>query len=288
MAHAILTDEELDTAMELALRAAHAAATIINSFIDERASNALDINTKSSSVDLVTQYDRQCEEEVLHILRSGTPSYGILSEETHSSDALGDGPTWIVDPIDGTTSFVHGMYDFSVSIALAVNREAVLGVVNAPRLQEVFAAIKGRGAYRNGQRIHVSSPASLRECIIFMHVSYNRSEAAVKAVVGMQAELAKYPVHSIRNNGSCALDMCSVAAGRADAYWEVGVQAWDMAAGAIIIREAGGVVHDIEDADTFDLTRQGMCCGCSKEITRHGLELAKKYNYRNAVLGSPT
>ncbi|KPA76295.1 putative myo-inositol-1(or 4)-monophosphatase 1 [Leptomonas pyrrhocoris] len=288
MAQTTLADEELDFAMELALRAAHAAATIINHSMDERASNALDIQTKSSSIDLVTQYDRQCEEEVLRILRSGTPTYAIVSEESHSTATLGDGPTWIVDPIDGTTSFVHGMYDCCVSIALAVKKEAVLGVVNAPRLQEVFTAIKGRGAYCNGQRLHVSSRASLHECIVFMHISYNRSEAAVKAVVGMQSELAKYPVHSIRNNGACALDMCSVAAGRADAYWEVGVQAWDMAAGAIMIREAGGVVHDIEDADTFDLMRHGMCCGCSKEITKHGIELAKKYDYRKAILNLPS
>lgn len=281
-----LTEEELDFAMELALRAAHAAATIINRSIDERSANALDIETKSSSIDMVTQYDKQCEEEVLHILRSGTPTYGVVSEETHSGAVLGDGPTWIVDPIDGTTSFIHGMYDCCVSIGLAVNKEPVLGVVNAPRLQEVFTAVKGRGAYCNGQRIHVSSPASLHECVVFMHMSYNRSEAAVKSVLGMQAELAKYPVHSIRNNGACALDMCSVAAGRADAYWEVGVQSWDMAAGAVIIREAGGVVHDIEDGDMFDLTRHGMCCGCSKEITKHGLELAKKYDYRNAVLNT--
>lgn len=288
MTRVTLTDEELDFAMGLALQAAHAAAVIINRAIDERASIVFDIQTKSSTTDMVTQYDKQCEEEVLHILRSGTPSYAVVSEETHSTVPLGDGPTWIVDPIDGTTSFIHGMYDCCVSIALAVNKEVVLGVVNAPRLQEVFTAVKGRGAYCNGQRIHVSSPASLHECIVFMHVSYNRSEAAVKAVLDMKAELAKYPVHSIRSNGSCALDMCSVAAGRADAYWEVGVQSWDMAAGAIMIREAGGVIHDIEDADMFDLTRQGMCCGCSKEITKYGLELAKKHNYRNAILDLPS
>jgi myo-inositol-1(or 4)-monophosphatase len=288
MTHPALTDEELDFAMELALRAAHTAATIINLSMDERAANALDIQTKSNSTDLVTQYDKQCEEEVLRILRSGTPSYAVLSEETHSSTVLDDGPTWIVDPIDGTTSFIHGMYDCCVSIGLAVNKEVVLGVVNAPRLQEVFTAIKGRGAYCNGQRIHVSSPASLHECVIFIHLSYNRSAAAVQSALAMQSELAQYPVHSIRNNGACALDMCSVAAGRADAYWEVGVHAWDMAAGAIMIREAGGVVHDIEDTEVFDLTRHGMCCGCSKEITKHGIELAKKYNYRNAVLNSPS
>lgn len=280
----MLSDEELNVAIDVALLAANAACNIINRSIEERGSLGVETNSKMNSVDMVTQYDKQCEEEVLAILQQATPNYGILSEESHADAELGTIPTWVVDPIDGTTSFVHGMYDCCVSIALVVNKEPILGVVSAPRLQEVFVGIKGRGAFCNGQRIHVSPVKSLEQAIVFVHAAYNRSEACVDASLGIKSELAKIPVHSLRNNGAAALDMCFVAAGRAELYFEVGIHAWDYAAGTIIVREAGGVVHDTEDTDTFDLMRDGMCCGNCLEITKKGVELCKKYKYRELTL----
>ncbi|KEG12774.1 myo-inositol-1(or 4)-monophosphatase 1 [Trypanosoma grayi] len=280
-----ISDAELDVALELALRAAHVAASIIDKAIEERGSTLLDISAKDNPVDLVTQYDKQCEEEVLAILRTGAPHYEILSEETHSDTVLGDEPTWIVDPIDGTTSFIHGLFDCSVSIALAVDKQPVLGVVSAPRLQEVFSAVRGRGACCNGQRIHVSKRCSLQESVVFLHQAYNRSEAAVNSIIGIQKELACLPVHAIRNNGSAALDMCFVASGRAELYFEVGIQPWDIAAGAIIVREAGGVVHNIDDTESFDMMSRGFCCANSLELSKAGIELSKKYNYKSVTLG---
>lgn len=284
-----ITDSELDFAAELALRAAYTAAVIINKAIDERSTPVVNVDLKSNSVDLVTKYDKQCEEEVLTILQAGTPHYGVVSEETHSNVDEEIAPvTWVVDPIDGTTSFVHGLYDCCVSIGLVVNGEPVLGVVSAPRLQEVFVAIKGRGAFCNGQRIHVSATQRLEDAVVCFHQAYNRSPECVNSVVSIMGDLAKHPVQSVRNNGAAALDMCYVAAGRADMYFEVGIHSWDYAAGTIIIREAGGVVHDVEDTETFDLFhRKGMCCGSHKELTKHCVELAKKHNYRNNVLNTP-
>ncbi|CAD2221601.1 Inositol monophosphatase family, putative [Angomonas deanei] len=141
-----IPDPELTIAVDLAIRAAGVATGIVNRSIDERQSATVETLSKSNSVDLVTQYDKQCEEEVIAILKSGT-SYAILSEETNSQVELTDAPTWVVDPIDGTTSFVHGYFDCCVSIALVVNKEPILGVISAPRLNEVFTAIKGRGGF---------------------------------------------------------------------------------------------------------------------------------------------
>lgn len=282
-----LPDAEIDHALSLAIRAAHTAAAIITRSMEMRTTEgAVEVRTKSNSTDLVTQYDKQCEDEVLHILRSGTPTYAILSEETHSDAALGDGPTWVVDPIDGTTSFVHGLYDCCVSIALVFGGQPILGVINAPFLQEVFTAVRGRGAFCNGQRIHVSAPASLHESVVLIHQPYNRSEAAVNSTIAIQKEFAMHPVHSVRCNGSAALDMCYVASGRAEIYFECGIYAWDIAAGTIIVREAGGVVHDVESTDTFDLMRRSVCCGCSTAITSHAVDLLIKYDYRNALLNT--
>ncbi|KAF5225336.1 hypothetical protein ECC02_001514 [Trypanosoma cruzi] len=280
-----ISDAELDIAVELALRAAHVAASIIEKAMAERENTLLDINTKVNSVDLVTQYDKQCEEEILTILRTGTPQYDILSEETYSDVGLSDKPTWVVDPIDGTTSFVHGLFDCCVSIALVVDKEPILGVVSAPRMHEVYSAVRGRGAYCNGQRTYVSEKRRLEESVVLLHQAVNRSEPAVKSLISIQKELACIPVHAVRNHGSAALDMCFVASGRAELYFEVGIYAWDIAAASIIVREAGGVVHNIDDAQSLDLMSRGFCCANSLELSKVGIDLSKKYKYKENTLG---
>lgn len=279
-----IDDAELDVSIGVALRAAHCAGCIIDRAIDNRENMPFNTTSKEDLLDLVTQYDTACEKEVLSILRAGTPNYDVLSEETLSHVQLTDRPTWVVDPIDGTTSFVHGLFDCCVSIALVVDKQPVLGVVSAPRVREMYSAVKGRGAFCNGQRIHVSETRSLKKSIVLLHHSHNRSEAAVKSLVGMQKELACLPVHALRCNGSAALDMCFVASGRAEMYLEVGIHAWDIAAAAVILREAGGVVHDIDDTGVLDLTSGGVCCANSLELSQLGVELAQRHNYRQATL----
>ncbi|CCW69672.1 unnamed protein product [Phytomonas sp. Hart1] len=278
-----ITEAELSAAIEVALYAARAATDIINKSINERLSPILNVNTKSNSTDWVTQYDMQCEEEVLNALLAGTPDYAVISEETQADLPLGDGPTWVVDPIDGTISFAHGLYDCCVSIALVVNKEPILGVISAPRLQEIYTAAKGRGAYCNGQRIHVSNTTTLDDSVVIIHQPYNRSQTCVEAVLNIQREFLRLPVQSVRCYGSAALNMCFVASGKADLYFEVGFNAWDYAAGAIIIREAGGVVHDVDNTNTLNLMGRAMCCGPNKAITLKAIEVMDKYNYRDAV-----
>lgn len=279
-----LSQEQLDHALEVALRAAAAAAALIDECIEQRADRPLEIEMKSSSADLVTQYDTMCEDVVIKMLTEATPDFEIISEETRSDVVFTDGPTWVVDPVDGTTGFVHGSFDCGVSIGLCINKQPVLGVVNLPRLKEVFHAVAGCGAFRNGKRIRASGCTKMNKAVVCTHTAYNRSEKSVNSIMDINRELALMKVHAIRSYGSAAMDMCSVACGRLDMYFEVGIQAWDMAAGAVIIREAGGVVHSIDSTDTFDITGKAMICGSSLELTKVAIELSAKYDYRNAVL----
>jgi fructose-1,6-bisphosphatase/inositol monophosphatase family enzyme len=284
-----LSAAELDCALAAALEAAAAAAALIDECIELR--STLVIEEKSSSADLVTQYDKQCEATVIKILERCTPDYDIVSEETRSDVPLSNRPTWIVDPIDGTTGFVHGSFDCCVSIGLAVNRQSVLGVVNAPRLSEIFYAVAGRGAFRNGKRIKTSGCSVVQKAVVCTHTAYNRSDESVTAIMAINREIALRRVHALRSYGSAAMDMCGVACGRLDLYFEVGIQAWDMAAGAIIVREAGGFVHSIESSDdlaALDMTSKAMVCSTSKNLSDMAVELSKKYDYRRAVLETKT
>ena len=283
--NAALTPAELDLALAAAFEAAAAAAKLIDECIELR--STLEIEEKSSSSDLVTQYDKQCEATVIKILLERTPTFDIVSEETRSDVPLGNRPTWIVDPIDGTTGFVHGSFDCCVSIGLTVNKKSVLGVVNVPRLSEIFHAVLGRGAFRNGKQIRTSACKVIHKAVVCTHTAYNRSEESVTAIMSINREIAMRRVHALRSYGSAALDMCSVACGRIDLYFEVGIQAWDMAAGAIIVREAGGYVHNItsaEDLHELDMTSKAMVCSTSKELSDLAVEMSAKYDYKRSVL----
>ena len=321
-----LSPAQLQQLLSIATVAASKAAALINESFERRYEKPLEIENKSSSTDLVTQYDKQCEEIVLaeineqcalwlagaHASQKGTDAEGkqqlyagaeaapvvfdILSEETRNDVPLNDCPTWIVDPIDGTTAFVHGGFDCCVSIGLALNKIPVLGVVNCPRTNEVFSAAAGAGSYCNGRRIHVSGCAEMNRALICTHTSYNRSTEAIEALLNINRKFAvHYRVHGIRTYGAAAMDMCSVAMGRLDMYLEAGIQAWDMCAGTIIVREAGGVVSslDVLDYDVeanvakvgdFSIMRQSMCCAATWQLAKEGIDTCNEFNYRHGVL----
>lgn len=321
-----LTSQQLQQLLGIAKVAAEKAAALINESFEIRYDSPLEIESKTSSADLVTQYDKQCEALVLseineqcalwaegrHPSQAGTEaegksqSYGngspftfeIVSEETRHDVPLHDIATWVVDPIDGTTAFVHGGFDCCVSIGLALNKIPVLGVVDCPRLNEIFTAIEGQGAFCNGHRLHVSGCTAMNKALISTHISYNRSHDAIEAITNINRKLSRdYKVHGIRSYGAAAMDMCSVAKGRLDMYFEVGIQAWDMCAGIVMIREAGGIVSSIDKLDydiekktalteNFDLMSQAMCCGSSWELVKEGIATSVEFNYRNAILFS--
>ena len=196
---------------------------------------------KKGIIDLVTEADEYAEQLIINTILDTYPDHSILAEE--SGNVLAPSPCqWIIDPLDGTTNFAHNLPCFSISIAFAVNGESMFGVVENPVLHERFWAIRGEGAFMNGQEIHVSSTGSLLESLLVTGFPYNLGTIIDTLMVRFKRCLAAS--QGIRRLGSAAIDLCYVAAGRFDGFWEQNLNAWDTAAGALIVREAGGVVTD--------------------------------------------
>lgn len=188
-------------------------------------------------VDPVTQVDRRVEGEIRQILRSHRGADAIVGEE--EGGALpSQGRAWIIDPLDGTVNFIHGLAPVSVSVALWENRSPVVGVVIEAIHGEEFTAVRGEGAWRDGRPIAVSSNGRLSEALVGTGFPYDRQERAFEYAALVGAVLAQ--CQGVRRRGSAALDLCYVADGRFDAYWEQGLAVWDMAAGMLIVEEAGG------------------------------------------------
>ena len=198
---------------------------------------------KKGEIDLVTEADLLSERAILDVLGRRFPRDGILSEE---AGEIGQSPDriWVIDPLDGTTNFAHDFPFFAVSIALQVNGEVVLGIVFSPFLNECFEAVKGRGAFLNQVPIRVSQTGSIGDALLatgFPYTIHDRPEEVL-------ARFAKLIVlaQGIRRPGSAAMDLCYVAQGRFDGFWEEGLKPWDTAAGVIIVEEAGGQVSTYE------------------------------------------
>jgi myo-inositol-1(or 4)-monophosphatase len=206
----------------------------------------LQVSVKGAG-DFVSRADTRAEEVVRAALTEARPNYGWLGEE--SAPAPGKDPTrrWIVDPLDGTTNFLHGLPHWAVSIALEHKGEIVAGVVYDPVKDETFAAEKGAGAYVNDQRLRVSARSRMIEAIFATGIPWGGRPELPEALRDMARLL---PVCAgVRRWGSAALDLAYVAAGRYEGYWERGLQPWDMAAGLLILREAGGLVEAIGPGD---------------------------------------
>ena len=194
---------------------------------------------------LVTEMDLLAEKMIAKILLEAFPDHSILGEEqTGSSVDVAGKPRWIVDPLDGTTNYAHGYPLFAVSIALAMENEVVVGVVYNPVLDELFSAQKGLGAFLNGNSIQVSETSSLGESLLASGFPYDAWTNDRDN--GDEWHRFLKQVISLRSDGVAALDLCNVAAGRIDGYWELDLEAWDMAAGALIVQEAGGRVSSVD------------------------------------------
>jgi len=220
------------------------------------------ITSKEGHVDLVTETDKEVERFVISSLRESFPDHLFLGEETHSgeSEAVADNPTWVIDPIDGTTNFIHRFPFLCISIALCINKAVVLGVVYNPVLEEMFTAVKGEGAFLNGRPISISSASHVYEAVVCTNVGYDRTPQGTTFMLGMLHTLLSQKVQSIRMGGSAALDMCNVACGRVDAFYEFGIHVWDIAAGSLIVCEAGGIVLDpVHSRDDITCRRVIAC-----------------------------
>jgi myo-inositol-1(or 4)-monophosphatase len=190
--------------------------------------------------DPVTEVDRASEAAITGVIRAHRPDDGILAEEGSGSAVRGR--RWIIDPLDGTVNFVHGIPQVSVSVALWDDATPLVGVVVDALRAEEFAAASGRGATLDGTPMHVSQMSTLDTAVVATGFPYDHSTHASAYVAGVQAVLER--VNGIRRLGSAALDLAWVAAGRYEAYWEMQVAPWDMAAGVVLVREAGGEVTD--------------------------------------------
>ena len=220
--------------LELAVTAARRAAA--------RLREALGTNTEvefKGEVDPVTEVDRQVEAEIRRMLTFHRPADGIVGEE--EGGCLPErGRVWIIDPLDGTVNFIHGLAPVSVSVALWEDRAPLVGVVIEAVHGEEFTAARGEGARLDSRPIAVSSHAFLSQALVATGFPYDRRERAGEYAALMGAVLAE--CQGVRRRGSAALDLCYVAAGRFDAYWEQGLAVWDMAAGILMVEEAGGKV----------------------------------------------
>lgn len=194
------------------------------------------------SFDLVTAADRASEELIVERLQCRFPEHSIVAEEGSGVSATSE-YVWYVDPLDGTTNFTHGFPAFCVSIGLAFRGEMVVGVVYDPLRKELFSAERRSGAYLNSRRIEVSWRKSLKESLIGTGFASRKRHDDINVYFFHQVSML---THGVRRTGSAALDLCSVASGRLDGFWEFGLNAWDVAAGLLIIQEAGGIYGDMK------------------------------------------
>lgn len=221
-------------------------------WIQSRLGTVKQLSTKTSAQDLVTEVDKGAEQMIRKLILTHFPDHAILGEEgvepgpdafAKALEAVKDEPyLWIIDPIDGTTNYVHGFPFYSVSIALAYKGEVIVGVVYDPSRDELFIAEKGKGAYVHGNPTLVSKETSLADSLLATGFPMNMSMNIPNNMAGIQAVLPK--VRNLRAGGSAALHMAYVAAGRLSGYWEQGLSTWDVAAGALLVQESGGKVTD--------------------------------------------
>ena len=235
--------------LNVAVKAARAAGNIINrAALDVE---AVRINQKQIN-DFVTEVDQAAEKIIIETLTTAYPGHGILAEESGSEFGAKDSEfVWIIDPLDGTTNFIHGFPFYCVSIALAVHGKIEQAVVFDPTRNDLFTATKGRGAYMNERRIRVSKRVRLNECLISTGFPFRPGDN-FKNYLGMMSDLMP-KLAGIRRPGAAALDMAYVAAGFTDGFFETGLHPWDMAAGSLLITEAGGLVGNFTgEADFLD------------------------------------
>jgi myo-inositol-1(or 4)-monophosphatase len=243
----------LNTAVQAARRAGDTAAGYFNR------ADRLDIQTKARN-EFVTQVDHAAEEVIIDTIQQRYPDHAFLAEER---GAVGKSDhVWIIDPLDGTTNFVHGFPVFAVSIALQVNDQLEAGVVYDPMRQELFTAIRGGGAQLDGRRIRVGGRSGLDGALIGTGFPYRANATWMDPYLGMLRRVLEHTA-GIRRPGAAALDLAYIAAGRLDGFWEFGLKPWDVAAGALLVREAGGIITELHDEGDF-METGNLCAGNPK------------------------
>lgn len=200
--------------------------------------------------DFVSDVDKAAEHMIVEALKKTYPDHGFICEESGSSNADAD-YVWLIDPLDGTTNFLRGIPHYCVSIACLHQGKVIHAVVHDPIRRETFSASRGRGAYVNGRRMRVRASKGLDGALLGTGIPFSdRNEQLIAPYIATLTELLPQTA-GVRRAGAAALDLAYVAAGRFDAFWEVGLSSWDMAAGALLVQEAGGLVGDFKGGNTF-------------------------------------
>jgi len=261
-----MTHIEVKKALSLARDIAREAGEILL----EKSESGFEV-AKKGRVNLVTEADLASEKFIIERIREAYPEHGILAEETGSSRV--DSPVrWVIDPLDGTTNYAHGYPFYCVSIGLEIERKLEAGVVYNPVSDECFTAVRGGGAFLNGNPIGVSSRNELEDCLFCTGFSYQDEEILTNLSLFNRVMVK---ARSVRRDGAAALDLCFVACGRFDGFWELSLHPWDVAAGGLILEEAGGKYSrfDGSPATIYDreiLATNGRVHGAISKLLREG------------------
>ncbi len=261
-----LPDIALNIAKEIALEAAE--------LLRQGQLKGFSLDTKSTSIDLVTEYDELAEKLIVERLRQSFPEHGIVAEE--GSSAAGSGEEdyrWYVDPLDGTNNFAHRIPQFAVSMGLFKGDRPELAVVADPMRGELFWAQRGKGAFLNGERLKVSEAATVDRAVLATGFPYDRHHDSVDNFAQLQAFLKR--CQGLRRFGACSLDLSWVAAGRLDGFWEFKLAAWDIAAGLLLVEEAGGRVSRIDGSPIGFPTKKNHVVLSNGQIHQEMLEILK-------------
>ena len=258
--------------LNVAVKAARAAGALIN-----RA--ALDVEAVRVSLkqtnDFVTEVDRAAEAAIIETLLTAYPAHGILAEESGSEHGAKDAEfVWIIDPLDGTTNFIHGFPFYCVSIALSVRGKVEQAVVYDPTRNDIYSASKGRGAYVNDRRLRVGKRTRLQDCLISTGFPYRPGDK-LKPYLNMLGEVMSQCA-GVRRPGAAALDLAYVAAGLTDGFFETGLQPWDVAAGSLLVTEAGGLIGNF--TGDADFLHQGECVAANPKIYGQLVATLGKYS----------
>lgn len=271
-----------ETYYEVALNLAHEAAQILRDAINQ----TKQIDQKQGDWDLVTEYDKKIENVIIGKLKRMFPGHRFIAEESTGDELpeLTDDPTWIIDPIDGTTNFIHGFPHTCVVIGLAVRKEMVLGIVYNPVLEQLFTARKGRGAFLNGRQIKVSKVQDISKALVCIEAGYMKIDHLREKTVERVQAVAR-TAQGIRTLGVAALTLCYVALGTVEAYYieGPGISTWDIAAASLIITEAGGVVLDRVTGEKINIMIPRAIGACNEKIAKEYVRIIREADEKAAL-----
>jgi myo-inositol-1(or 4)-monophosphatase len=259
--------------LNVAIKAARAAGAIINR-------GALDVESvriaAKQTNDFVTEVDKAAEDAIIETILGAYPDHGIWAEESGRRDGKGQGKkhVWIIDPLDGTTNFIHGFPVYAVSIALMYDGKIEQAVVYDPSRNDLFCATKGRGAYLNDRRLRVAKRTTLRDCLISTGFPFRPGDQFQTFMAMLGDVMPK--VAGVRRPGAAALDLAYVAAGFSDGFFEAGLSPWDVAAGALLVTEAGGLIGNF--TGEADFLEQRECLAANPRVYGQMVGLLGKYS----------